>query len=105
MCGFIGTTNKHLAHIMLKKQEHRGPDALSFWGDAKIHLGHALLDITGAGQKQPIVTDKGNIVMLNGEMYDSRIPNDTVWLGKMLDKYGTSAVSYTHLTLPTTPYV
>jgi asparagine synthetase B (glutamine-hydrolysing) len=38
MCGFIGTTNKHLAHIMLKKQEHRGPDALS-WGMKKYILG------------------------------------------------------------------
>ena len=95
MCGFIGTTNKPLAELMLRKQEHRGPDALSFWGDEKIKLGHALLDITGAKQMQPITTEKGNIVMLNGEMYDSRIANDTVWLGKMLDKYGLSVLEWT----------
>ena len=95
MCGFIGTTNKPLAELMLRKQEHRGPDALSFWGDEKIKLGHALLDITGANQIQPITTESGNIVMLNGEMYDSRIANDTVWLGKMLDKYGLSVLEWT----------
>lgn len=95
MCGFIGTTNKPLAELMLRKQEHRGPDALSFWGDEKIKLGHALLDITGANQIQPITTENGNIVMLNGEMYDSRIANDTVWLGKMLDKYGLSVLEWT----------
>ena len=52
MCGFVGTTNKPLTEIMLKKQEHRGPDALSFWADKTFGFGHALLDITGANQTQ-----------------------------------------------------
>lgn len=94
MCGFVGTTNKPLTKIMLQKQEHRGPDALSFWNDKKFGFGHALLDITGANQTQPITTPDGNILLFNGEMYDSREKNDTVWLGKMLDKYGTSILEW-----------
>ena len=61
MCGFVGTTNKPLTEIMLKKQEHRGPDALSFWADETFGFGHALLDITGANQTQPVITPNGNL--------------------------------------------
>ena len=94
MCGFVGTTNKPLCKTMLQKQEHRGPDALSFWSDDKIALGHALLDITGSKQTQPVITPKGNVLLFNGEMYDSRETNDTVWLGKMIDKYGCSVLEW-----------
>jgi asparagine synthase (glutamine-hydrolysing) len=94
MCGFVGTTNKHLCELMLKKQEHRGPDALSFWSDDRLSLGHALLDISGSKQTQPIRTKYGSYVLFNGEMYDSRDQNDTVWLGKMLDKYGTAVLEW-----------
>ena len=88
MCGFVGTTNHHLVKLMIQKQEHRGPDALEFWSDEKLSFGHALLDINGERQIQPYVTPKGNILLFNGEMYDTTIPNDTEWLGKALDKYG-----------------
>ena len=65
MCGFVGTTNKPLTKIMLQKQEHRGPDALSFWKDDKFGFGHALLDITGAKQTQPVTTPNGNILLFD----------------------------------------
>ena len=88
MCGFVGTTNKHMTSLMLDKQSHRGPDDRGYWSDGRISFGHALLDITGAAQTQPYITPEGNIVMLNGEIYDSPEQNDTAWLGKLLDKYG-----------------
>jgi len=88
MCGFVGTTNHHLVKLMIQKQEHRGPDALGFWSDEKLSFAHALLDINGERQIQPYITPKGNILLFNGEMYDTTIPNDTEWLGKALDKYG-----------------
>lgn len=94
MCGFVGTTNKAMCKIMLQKQETRGPDGMSFMEDGDLAFGHALLDITGAKQTQPIKTAKGNILMFNGEMYDSREQNDTVWLGKMLDKYGVAVLEW-----------
>jgi len=71
MCGFVGTTNKHLCRLMLQKQEHRGPDGMSFWEDDTFAFGHALLDITGAKQTQPYITPQGNVLLFNGEMYDS----------------------------------
>ena len=95
MCGFVGTTNKHLCRLMLQKQEHRGPDGMSFWEDDTFAFGHALLDITGAKQPQPYITPQGNVLLFNGEMYDSRETNDTAWLGKMLDKYGTPTLEWT----------
>ena len=95
MCGFVGTTDKHLCRLMLQKQEHRGPDGMSFWEDDTFAFGHALLDITGAQQTQPYITPAGNILLFNGEMYDSRETNDTAWLGKMLDKYGTPTLEWT----------
>lgn len=95
MCGFVGTTNHAFGELMLQKQAHRGPDASTFWSDDTFKLGHALLDITGARQTQPVITPKGNILLFNGEMYDSREQNDTVWLGKMLDKYGMACLEWT----------
>lgn len=95
MCGFIGTTNHALGELMLQKQAHRGPDASTYWSDKTFKFGHALLDITGARQTQPVITPQGNILLFNGEMYDSRISNDTVWLGKMLDKYGMPVLEWT----------
>lgn len=93
MCGFVGTTNKHMTSLMLDKQAHRGPDAKGYWADSRISFGHALLDITGAAQTQPYITPEGNILMLNGEIYDATEQNDTAWLGKLLDKYGIAPLS------------
>jgi len=94
MCGFVGTTHKEVAKLMLQKQEHRGPDASSYWSDNTFSLGHCLLDITGSNQTQPVKTPNGNILLFNGEMYDSREKNDTMWLAKMLDKYGVSVLEW-----------
>ncbi|MBF83297.1 MAG: hypothetical protein CL489_02350 [Acidobacteria bacterium] len=88
MCGFTGTTNHPLARLMIKKQEHRGPDALDFWSDETFSFGHALLDISQERQLQPYKTERGNIILFNGEMYDTNNPNDTVWLAKGLEIYG-----------------
>ena len=94
MCGFVGTTHHAVHKLMLSKQEHRGPDASTYWSDETFSFGHCLLDITGSNQTQPVTTPNGNILLFNGEMYDSRMQNDTVWLGKMLDKYGVSVLEW-----------
>ena len=93
MCGFVGTTNKHLCSLMLQKQESRGPDGCHYWADGSMAFGHALLDITGNAQLQPFITPKGNILLFNGEIYDSAESNDTKWLGAMLDKYGVQPLT------------
>ena len=88
MCGFVGTTNHQLINLMIDKQQHRGPDALHYYADNKFTFAHVLLDISQERQLQPYITPKGNVLLFNGEMYDTTIPNDTEWLGKALDKYG-----------------
>ncbi len=92
MCGFVGTTEKALVKLMLGKQEHRGPDGNRYWRDDTFAFGHSLLDINGCSQYQPYVTKKGNIVVFNGEMYDSDMQNDTMWLAEGLDNYGQKLV-------------
>ena len=88
MCGFVGTTNHQLVRLMINKQEHRGPDATEYYYDHKFAFAHCLLDISQERQIQPYITPKGNVLLFNGEMYDTTIPNDTEWLAKGLDKYG-----------------
>ena len=63
MCGFAGTTNHPLIEMMIKKQEHRGPDALEYWSDENFAFAHVLLDINGERQVQPYITPKGNILL------------------------------------------
>ena len=58
MCGFVVTQNKNMVVTMLEKQRFRGPDSVGFWADDKIAMGHALLDISGEAQAQPLVTKK-----------------------------------------------
>ena len=62
MCGFVGTTHQPVVKLMLQKQEHRGPDASTYWEDDTFSLGHCLLDITGSNQTQPVKTPNGNIL-------------------------------------------
>tara|TARA_Y100001951_G_C11276399_1_gene262220 strand:- start:42 stop:1556 length:1515 start_codon:yes stop_codon:yes gene_type:complete len=95
MCGFVGTTNHQLVRLMINKQEHRGPDATEYYYDHKFAFAHCLLDISQERQIQPYITPKGNILLFNGEMYDTTIPNDTEWLGKALDKYGYKFLEHT----------
>ena len=94
MCGFVGTTNTEMVELMLHKQEFRGPDGSKFWRDKNFAIGHCLLDINGEKQFQPIKTKNGNIIAFNGEMYDSTIQNDTVWLANMYETYGIKVLEY-----------
>ena len=96
MCGFVVTQNKNMVVTMLEKQRFRGPDSVGFWADAKIAMGHALLDISGEAQAQPLVTKKGNIIVFNGEMYDSIKPNDTQFLANGYETYGLAFLQYTN---------
>ena len=94
MCGFVGTTNTHNVELMLSKQEFRGPDGSKFWKDKEFAIGHCLLDINGKRQFQPIETSNGNIIAFNGEMYDSTIQNDTMWLANMYETYGRKVLEW-----------
>ncbi len=95
MCGFVVTTRINELETLMNKQKFRGPDDTGYWADEKIGFGHVLLDINGEHQLQPFKTKKGNILVFNGEMYDSNISNDTAFLGNGLDMFGFKFISNT----------
>ena len=95
MCGFVVTTEQGLITTMLERQKHRGPEDHGYWLDKRLAFGHVLLDINGEHQVQPYKTKKGNILVFNGEMYDSNISNDTAFLGNGMDLFGWKFISNT----------
>ena len=74
MCGIYGITEKNynIVSDCIKISSHRGPDGLSIWMNDKITLGHNLLSITSAPSegKQPWITDRQNILVYNGEIFN-----------------------------------
>ena len=96
MCGFIVTTEGHKADAMIDRQHFRGPDARGETIRYIVNLtfGHVLLDISGEREVQPYITSKGNIMVFNGEMYDSNIPSDTKFLAEGYEKYGIKFIEF-----------
>ena len=94
MCGFVVTTRNDIVELT-EKQKFRGPDDTGYATIGNLSFGHVLLDINGEHQVQPFKTKKGNILVFNGEMYDSNIPNDTAFLGNGLDMFGFQFIQNT----------
>ena len=94
MCGFVVTSDIISIEPMIEAQKMRGPDDTGIWKDSRIAMGHVLLDINGEHQVQPFVTKKGNIMVFNGEMYDSNIANDTAFLAHGFETYGHKFVEF-----------
>jgi len=96
MCGFVVTTENNLADKYIDAQRFRGPDArgetIRYMHD--LTFAHVLLDISGENEVQPYITKKGNIMVFNGEMYDSNIPNDTKFLAEGYEKYGFKFIEF-----------
>ena len=76
MCGIYGHIN--LPTNQLKEMgdviNHRGPDAQGIYKSKKVNLGHKLLSIRAEVKhsKQPWKSDKGNILVYNGEIYNAK---------------------------------
>ena len=98
MCGFVVTTENNKADTYIDAQRFRGPDArgetIRYMHD--LTFAHVLLDISGEREIQPYITSKGNIMVFNGEMYDSNIPNDTKFLAEGYEKYGLKFIEFTN---------
>jgi len=95
MCGFVVTTRTKDIEYMTERQKFRGPTDTGYASNGKLAFGHVLLDVNGEHQVQPYKTKKGNILVFNGEMYDSNISNDTAFLGNGLDLFGYQFISNT----------
>lgn len=81
MCGIAGfTVNSQCGgnlsdtlSAMVKAMRHRGPDALGYFTDANVCLGHArlsIIDLSEASNQPMYSTDNRYVVVYNGELYN-----------------------------------
>lgn len=119
MCGINGIFNyaklnqaneESLIQSMNTCIRHRGPDDSGFWKNpsSQVFLGHrrlSIIDLSPAGH-QPMVSEKGNAIIFNGEIYNYKEikPNvkerkfksesDTEVLLYLYEKYGYDCLSF-----------
>ena len=76
MCGItgmLGNPEVSVVQKMMSYLTHRGPDGTGVWHDESVALGHNRLAIVDlAGGSQPIISDKGVVLIANGEIYNHR---------------------------------
>ncbi|MBD3252182.1 asparagine synthase (glutamine-hydrolyzing) [Candidatus Pacearchaeota archaeon] len=82
MCGIIaisGDYDKRNVREAINLLSHRGPDDSGIYFDGKIAMAHKRLSIIDLNRRasQPFVSDKGNVIVFNGEIYNFKeIKND-----------------------------
>ena len=94
--GFTGTQQFTIEQYT-KFNKNRGPDATNHWNDGEVHLGHNLLAIAPQPKNkiQPFVTDKGNVLTYNGEIYGLPASTyDTEWLANKIENEGIQSLKY-----------
>jgi asparagine synthase (glutamine-hydrolysing) len=111
MCGIFGAVGPFMdlssrvgiATAMGHALNRRGPDNIDFIQIPGGFIGHtrlSLVDLSSAGN-QPMISDEGNILSFNGEIYnfrelrslcdgDFRSTSDTEVLLRLIEKYGFS---------------
>lgn len=73
MCGLIATLglDSPFSHTVLGSLRNRGPDAIGFWSDGRLNLGHTRLAVLGLGHDndEPLENDR-YVLTYNGEIYN-----------------------------------
>ncbi len=96
MCSIEGTTDDHIAiEYYCNLNKFRGPDSTNTYIGREIQLGHNLLKISPNQEDipQPFVTDKGNVLCYNGEIYGlDELTFDTEWLAKKIEQEGIESL-------------
>ncbi|MFK8030846.1 MAG: asparagine synthase (glutamine-hydrolyzing) [Gammaproteobacteria bacterium] len=73
MCGILATVGleRPFAHHLLDKLRKRGPDAIGFWSDGRVNIGHTRLAILGLSHDndEPLENDR-YVLAYNGEIYN-----------------------------------
>lgn len=73
MCGLLATIGleRPFAHRLLGSLRNRGPDAIGFWSNGRLNLGHTRLAIIGLGpdNDEPLENDR-YVLAYNGEIYN-----------------------------------
>ena len=66
---------------------------------------NGIVEVSGA--KNAVLPLMAAAILNKGSIKISNVPSlsDSLTMSKLLEEMGAEAVSYTHLTLPTTPYV
>jgi asparagine synthase (glutamine-hydrolysing) len=82
MCGIVGVFDYRNSRDAVREEQiirmretlyHRGPDAEGVWisEDGRVGLGHRRLSIVDiSGGAQPMIGDRGEVLVFNGEIYD-----------------------------------
>lgn len=73
MCGILVTCGgkRTFHHRLLAGLRRRGPDAVGFWSDTRVHLAHTRLAIVGLDERgvEPLENDT-HVLAYNGEIYN-----------------------------------
>src|SRR5579872_3814231 len=73
MCGILVTRGMSgtFHHRQLAHLRRRGPDAIGFWSNSDINIGHTRLSIIGLDERgtQPLENER-HVIALNGEIYN-----------------------------------
>jgi asparagine synthase (glutamine-hydrolysing) len=73
MCGILVTrgVSGPFHHRHLAPLRRRGPDAVGFWSNSNLHIGHTRLSIIGPDERgdQPLENDR-HVIAFNGEIYN-----------------------------------
>jgi len=95
MCGIAVhlSSSSGATPLDLQLLTHRGPDSSGEWSsaDGRLWLGCtrlAIVDLSPAGAQPMIDPDSGNVIVMNGEIYNHRALRDS--LGRNVDWRGTS---------------
>jgi len=97
MCSIEGTTDRRFnIEKFCQHNLSRGPDGTNTYIGRDVQFGHNLLKIS-PNQKnipQPFVTDKGNVLCYNGEIYGlNENVFDTEWLADRIENEGVESLA------------
>ena len=98
MCSIEGFTGPQPFTIedYTKFNKDRGPDDTNYWKDDIVQFGHNLLSISPnkTNKIQPYVTDKGNVLIYNGEIFGLGDTFDTEWLANKIEDEGIQSLKH-----------
>ena len=98
MCSIEGFTGPQPFTIeeYTKFNKDRGPDDTNYWKDDIVNFGHNLLAISpnDSNKIQPYVTDKGNVLIYNGEIFGLGNTFDTEWLANKIENEGIQSLKH-----------
>ena len=100
MCGIAGVIGGNVPDLdqvletMLSTIEHRGPDDKGTWVAPGIGLGMQRLSIIDiADGHQPMISEAGNVIVFNGEIYNYRnLRDELIALGISLSSHSDTEV-------------